>query len=225
MFEGSKGYGRRLVGLNWLTRGKGSLSYFSSPPTIGTERISLAKLLFIDMSLCVCFRARAMEAVTLGTKLVSSVKGSVKDSIQTSPKISGRVQSVKRAFASNQRGQNLSCRTSNVVNVPLLIGKELPHRYARTPSRRYQIVVSFMNRDDKPWSAREGGGEQTESLLSRLAKAASCAVAAGVLVFHTGLPAWADEIRITFPGSKLSEVNFQLKPFSRHLYSILFQVV
>ncbi|CAM6094186.1 unnamed protein product [Calypogeia fissa] len=153
-----------------------------------------------------------MEAITLGSKVVFSVKGQIKESIQTSPKRQNSFQRVKWVPASNQTGAKLFLSSSNFANVgmPSLTGKALVHRYRRTPSTTPQVVISFMNREKKSWSEMETSvyGEGKESdLISRLAKAATCVLAAGVLIFDTGLSAWADEMRVTFPASKISEVS------------------
>ncbi|BFI30960.1 carboxyl-terminal processing protease [Marchantia polymorpha subsp. ruderalis] len=51
-------------------------------------------------------------------------------------------------------------------------------------------------------------GDKEEGLLTKLSKAVSCTLAAGVLLFNTGLPAWAeDTFTLTFPGSTIEEVN------------------
>jgi hypothetical protein len=158
-------------------------------------------------------RAAAMEAVALGSKLVSSaLSGLIKESVGTFPNSTGRAQREKWVPARNLRGANVSFSSSNLVNVgmQLLTGKALPLRYSRTPSINPQTVIAFMNKKDKQWSEMESpvfGEEKERSLISRFVKAGSCALAASVLIFHTGLPAWAEEMRVTFPASKISEVN------------------
>lgn len=55
-------------------------------------------------------------------------------------------------------------------------------------------------------------GDKEEGLLTKLSKAVSCTLAAGVLLFNTGLPAWAeDTFTLTFPGSTIEEVIKQVR--------------
>jgi hypothetical protein len=153
-----------------------------------------------------------MEVVTLSTKLVCPMPGQIKHSRQASLNRTGRVQNVISNAVPNGGAANMESRFSTFLSAqrPLLTAKAERYRYMTGSPRDPRMVVAFMNQNDKSWTGRENGvsADEQGGFLSRFGKVASCALAAGVLMFHTGLPAWAEEMRVTFPASKITEVSF-----------------
>ncbi|KAL2633013.1 hypothetical protein R1flu_004492 [Riccia fluitans] len=88
--------------------------------------------------------------------------------------------------------------------------QQMSVKSSSTRSGRY--VASA--KKDKSWgeqrrtsSARNAGGRE-DGLLSRVSRAVSSTLAAGVILLNSGSTAWAEDgFTVTFPGSNIEEVN------------------